>query len=692
MKPKIVSLFVALLIAAPALRADEGMWLYTTPPREVLKEKYGFDLTDKWLEHVQKSSVRFNSGGSAAFVSGDGLVITNHHVGFDSLQKLSTKDKNYVRDGFYAKTQAEEAKSVDLELNQLISIEDVTAQVNAALPEKASPDEAFAARRKVIATIEKDSLAQTGLRSDVVTLYKGGAYHLYRYKRYTDVRLVFAPEQQAAFYGGDPDNFEFPRYDLDICLFRVYENGKPLQPADFLKFSKSGPAEGELTFVSGNPGGTSRLLTMDELNYLRDNSNPYTIARLKRMEVLLIAWSGRSAENARRAKQDVFGIQNSRKVRDGQLAALYDPVFMAAKEKAETDLRARLAASPEKFSDALAAFDKIAEAQKTIATVAEKLRYLEAGNGFSSDSFTTARQLLRAGDERPKPNGERLREYGDAGLPSFELALFSEKPIHEDLEIILMADALQAMAEKMGATDPLVVKVLAGKSPRQRAAELITATKVRDVAVRKKLYEGGKAAVDAANDPMIELARLVDADARAARKIAEAQDEVKKQGQAALAKARFALEGTGNYPDATFTLRLSYGVVKGIEENGRKIPAFTTFEGLYERSAEQDNREPFELPARWVKAKSKLNLKTTFNFTTTQDIIGGNSGSPVVNRAGEFVGIIFDGNIYSLAADFAYDDRMARAVSVSSAAIIESLNKVYDAPALANELLTGKQK
>ena len=667
------------------------MWLYSTPPRQVLKEKYGFDLTDKWLEHVQKSSVRFNSGGSASFVSGDGLVITNHHVGFDSLQKLSTKEKNYVRDGFYAKTQAEEAKSVDLELNQLISIEDVTAQVNAALPEKATPDEAFAARRKVIAAIEKESLAKTGLRSDVVTLYKGGAYHLYRYKRYTDVRLVFAPEQQAAFYGGDPDNFEFPRYDLDICLFRVYENGKPIQPADFLKFSKAGPAEGELTFVSGNPGGTSRLLTMDELNYLRDNSNPYTIARLKRMEVLLIAWSGRSAENARRAKQDVFGIQNSRKVRDGQLAALYDPVFMAAKAKAETDLRTRLAANPEKFGDALAAFDKIAEAQKTIGTVAEKLRYLEAGNGFTSDSFTIARQLLRAGDERPKPNGERLREYGDAGLPSFELNLFSEKPIHEDLEIILMADALQAMAEKMGATDPLVVKILAGKSPRQRAAELITSTKVRDVAVRKKLYEGGKAAVDAANDPLIELARLVDADARAVRKIAEAQDEVKKQGQAALAKARFSLDGTGNYPDATFTLRLSYGVVKGIEEDGKKIPAFTTFAGLYERSAEQGNREPFELPARWVKAKGRVNLKTTFNFTSTQDIIGGNSGSPVVNRAGEFVGIIFDGNIHSLAADFAYEDRMSRAVSVSSAAIVESLNKVYDAPALANELINGKR-
>ena len=692
MKLKIVSLLAAALVLTPALRADEGMWLYSSPPRQILKEKYGFDLTDAWLEHVQKASVRFNNGGSASLVSGDGLVITNHHVGFDSLQKLSTKDKNYIRDGFHAKTQAEEAKCVDLEINQLISIEDVTARVNAAVPEKAGADEAFAARRKVTAEIEKESKEKTGLRSDVVTLYQGGAYHLYRYKRYTDVRIVFAPEQQIAFFGGDPDNFEFPRYNLDICLFRIYEDGKPLQPEHFLKFSKTGPAEGDLTFVSGNPGGTSRQLTMDELNFIRDNTAPFTNSRLKRREVLLTAWSGRSAENARRAKEDVFGIQNSRKVYDGRLAALYDPAFMAAKAKAESDLRARLSANPEQFAEALAAYDKIAAAQKTIAAIAPQLRYLESGLGFSSDSFTIARQLLRAGDEKAKPNGERLREFGDAGLPSFEQQLLSEKPIYEDLEIILLADAMQSMAEQFGATDPLVVKVLAGKSPRQRAAELIKSTKVRDVAYRKKLYEGGKAAVDASSDPMIELARLVDPDARAARKVAEAQTELKKQGQAAIAKARFSVEGSSRFPDATFTLRLSFGVVKGWVEEGEKIPAFTTFAGMFARSAEQGNREPFNLPPRWVKMQPKVNMKTPFNFVSTQDIIGGNSGSPVVNRAGEFVGIIFDGNLHSLAGDYAYEDVLNRAVSVDSAAVIESLNNVYDAGPLANELLNGKRK
>ncbi len=691
MKLKIACLFVAVPFLAPSLRADDGMWLFSAPPRQILKDKYAFELTDAWLEHVQKASVRFNSGGSASFVSGDGLVITNHHVGFDSLQKLSTKDKNLVRDGFLAKTLADEPKCVDLEVNQLISIEDVTARVNAAVPEKAGADEAFAARRKIIAEIEKESKDKTGLRSDVVTLYQGGIYHLYRYKRYTDVRLVFAPEQQIAFFGGDPDNFEFPRYDLDICLFRIYEDGKPIQPPHFLKFSKAGAAEGELTFVSGNPGGTSRQLTMDELNYIRDSQAPFVNNRLKRREVLLTAWSGRSAENSRRAKEDVFGIQNSRKVYDGRLAALYDPAFMAAKAQAETNLRNRLSENPEKFAEALAAFDKIAAAQKTIATVAPQVRYLENGFGFSSDSFNIARQLLRAGDEKAKPNGDRLREYGDAGLPSFEQQLLSEKPIYEDLEIILLADSLQSMAEEFGATNPLVVKVLAGKSPRARAAELIKATKVRDVAFRKQLYEGGAPAVSAANDPMIELARLVDTDARAARKVAEAQTELKKQGQAALARAKFSLDGTNTFPDATFTLRLSFGVVKGIVEDGVKIPPITTFAGLFERSTEQGNREPFNLPARWVKAKPQLNLKTPFNFTSTQDIIGGNSGSPVVNRAGEFVGIIFDGNLYSLSGDYAYEDGMNRAISVASPAVIESLNKVYDAPALANELINGKR-
>ncbi len=684
----VLLLLLAAGLGAAAARADEGMWLYSAPPREQIKKQYGFDLTDGWLEHLMKSSVRFNSGGSGSFVSGDGLVITNHHVGLDALQKFSTTEKNYVRDGFYAKTSAEEVKCVDLELNVLQSIEDVTSRVNAAIPVGMTGNDAALARRKIFAEIEKESREKTGFRSDVVTLYQGGAYHLYRYKKYTDIRLVFAPEQQAAFYGGDPDNFEYPRFDLDICLFRVYENDVAVKPAHFLKWSAKGVADGELTFVSGHPGNTSRLLTVPELEYTRDSLLPYTDAVLKRREVLLSAWSARSEENSRRAKEDLFSIQNSRKVRDGHLAALQDPVFFGAKVAAEASFKKQLADRPD-GKDALAAFDRIATAQKVIAGIAPRLRMLENAAGFNAESFSIARQLLRAGDERPKPNGERLREYSDARRESFEQQLFSDKPIHPDMEILTLSDSLTFLVEQLGASDPLVQTVLAGKSPRARAAELITTTKVREVAFRKQLYAGGAAAVTAAKDPMIELARAIDPEARALRKTGEGQTEIKQQAQAIIGKARFAIEGTSNYPDATFTLRLSYGPVLGYEENGEKIPAHTTIAGLYERSEKQHNKEPFDLPPRWIAKKAALDLGTPYNFVSTADIIGGNSGSPSVNRAGEFVGIIFDGNIQSLSGDFGYEDVQARALSVHSAGILEALRKVYEVPALANELVNG---
>ncbi|MBI5768617.1 MAG: S46 family peptidase [Verrucomicrobia bacterium] len=683
-------LTATLLVASALLRADEGMWLYSAPPREQIKKKYGFDLTEAWLEHLMKSSVRFNSGGSGSFVSGDGLVITNHHVGADDLQKLSDEKHNYLRDGFHAATPADEKKCVDLELNVLQSIEDVTARVNAAIPPGATGTDAVLARRKIFAEIEKESLAKTGLRSDVVTLYQGGAYHLYRFKKYTDIRLVFAPEQQVAFFGGDPDNFEYPRYDLDICFFRVYENGQPVKPAHFLKWSADGAKDGELSFVSGHPGTTRRLLTVPELEYIRDNQFPYLLALLKRREVLLGNWSARDAENARRAKDDLFGIQNSRKARDGALAALQDPDFFGTKVAAEAAFKKQLADRPD-GKDALAAFARIAGAQKSITAIVTRQRLLEGGAGFNADSFGLARQLLRAGDERPKPNGERLREYSDARRESFEQQLFSDKPIYPDLEILTLADSLAFLVEQLGVNDPAVKAALAGKSPRARAAELINRTKVREVAFRKKLYEGGAAAVAAAKDPLIEVARAIDAEARSLRKIVEAADETKQQAQAIIGKARFAIEGTGNYPDATFTLRLSYGPVLGYEENGKRIPSVTTLAGLYERSAKQGNKGDFELPARWLRKKSALNLATPFNFVSTCDIIGGNSGSPSVNKAGEFIGIIFDGNIQSLSGDFGYEDVQSRALSVHSAGILEALRKVYEVPALAAELVNGKR-
>jgi hypothetical protein len=677
------------MIAASSNRADEGMWLYSNPPRKLLKEKYGFEPSDAWLEHLQRSSVRFNSGGSGEFVSEDGLVLSNHHVGADALQKFSDKDHNYVHDGFYAKTYAEEKRCLDLELNVLINTEDVTARVNAAVKPDATPEQAFVQRRAVMAQIEKESLDKTGLRSDVVTLYQGGQYHLYRFKKYTDVRLVFAPEQQIAFYGGDPDNFEYPRYDLDICLFRAYENGQPAKIEHHLAWSKAGAGDNELIFVSGHPGRTSRLLTVAELEYVRDIRLPNTLQRLKSLEVLLGAYSERSEENARRAREELFSVQNSRKALNGELAGILDPEFLAGKRQAEENLKQWVATSG-KFPEAADAWDRIAGAQKVIAEKVKRYNVLEGGQGFNSDLFHIARTLLRAGEERPKLNAERLREFGEAGRESLEFELFSDKPIYNDFEILTLSDSLIFLTTQLGVSDPLVQKVLAGKSPRDRAAELVQSTKVKSVAVRRQLYEKGKEAVEAARDPMIEVAQIVDSEARELRKIMEAQSEIKQQAQAQIGKARFAKEGTSQYPDATFTLRLAFGVVKGYEEDGKQVPFETVYEGLYQRAAEHKNKPPFDLPERWVKRKSKLNLKTPLNFVCTADIIGGNSGSPVVNRAGEFVGIIFDGNIQSLVADFYYTEKQGRAVAVHSQGIIEALRKVYDAGTLADELMRGK--
>jgi Peptidase S46 len=688
--------FLITVTAASHLRADEGMWLFNNPPLKQLKEKYHFEPTPQWLEHLQKSSVRFNSGGSGSFISSNGLCITNHHVGLDTLQKISSEKNNYVRDGFYAKTQAEEQRATDLELNVLMSIEDVTPRIAAALKPGLTAEQSAAARQKAIAEIEKESKEKTGLRSDVVTLYQGGAYHLYRFKRYDDVRIVFAPEQQAAFYGGDPDNFEYPRFDLDICIFRAYENGQPAKIEHFLKWNPDGPKDGELTFVSGHPGKTDRQLTLDELVDMRDHEAPYLLNLFNRREVFFTAWAARSFENARRAREYLFGIQNNRKRYDGYLAALLDPDIDRSLKAREQKLRDAMGKDP-KWKGTLVAFDRIKKAQEETAKILPVYNYYEtfrgkqtssyrAPRGFYSTLFKYARRLLRAGDERPKPNGERFAEFRDSYKESLELDLFSTEPVYDDMEQLMLTDSLTDLATRFGYNDPLVQEVLAGKSPSARAAELIKGTKVKDVAVRKQLYEGGATAVTAAKDPMIELARLIDGPARAARKIYEAQDETKQQAYGDIAKARFAIEGTSNYPDATFTLRLSYGAVKGYEENGKPVAAFTDLAGLYARSAEHNNQAPFDLPQRWVDKKSALNLATKCDFVSDADIIGGNSGSPVVNQANEFVGIIFDGNIQSLVLDCIFSDKEARAVSVDSAAITEALRKVYDANALADEL------
>ena len=681
----LIVVMMVMINSVPAM-SDEGMWLYNDPPRQLLKEKYNFEPADTWLEHLQKSSVRFNSGGSGSYVSADGLILSNHHVGADALQKFSDEQHNYLRDGFYARTPSEEKQCLDLELNVLMSIQDVTDRVNAAVKEDMTPEEAFLARRAIMAEIEKESLEKTELRSDVITLYEGGKYQLYRFKKYTDVRLVFAPEQQTAFFGGDPDNFEYPRYDLDICLFRAYENDCPAKVEHYLTWSTSGVSDGELVFVSGHPGHTSRQLTMAELEYIRDQQFPYALQWLHNLEVALSVYSAEDEENARRARDLLFGVQNSRKAREGMFAGLLDPAIMKQKQSDEERLRIAIAQS-HRAEEILPAWQNITEAQQIIAQNALQYRLLENANAFNSALFDIARTIVRAVEEKEKPNGDRLREFRDSNLESLEFQLFSREPIYDDFEQLKLTKSLTWLVEQLGYPDPLVQKVLAGKSPRERAAELIAGTRLKDVESRRKLYVATPADVQAVDDPMIELALLIDPPSRAVRKIIETQDEIKQQAHAKIAQARLTLEKSTPYPDATFTLRLAFGTVKGYEEDGRAIPFQTTFAGLYKRATSHQYKPPFDLPQRWRNRQDQLDLNTPLNFVSTADIIGGNSGSPVVNCQGQFVGVIFDGNIQSLVLDFAYTDVQVRAVSVNSQAIIEALRKVYDADGLADELL-----
>jgi len=581
----------------------------------------------------------------------------------------------------------QEVRSPDLELNVLMSIEDVTERINAAVKPGMSAAEAFQARRAAMNTAEKESLDKTGLRSDVITLYQGGQYHLYRFKKYTDVRLVFAPEQAIAFFGGDPDNFEYPRFDIDICFFRVYENGRPAKVQHFLKWNAAGAGDNELIFVSGHPGRTDRLNTVAHLEFLRDLVYPRTLSRLYRREVLLSTYSERSRENARRARDELFGYQNSRKARVGGLQGLQDPAIMGQKQADEKTLRAAIDRDPKLKATCGGAWDGVNGALRAWRPIYPSMILLEQGSAFNSEYFMLARTLVRLAEESKRHNAQRLREYRESNIESLKQMLFSEAPIYDDLDTVKLADSLSMFMEMAGADNKLVKQVLAGKSPVERAGELVRGTKLRDVALRKKLAQEGLAAVKASQDPMIQLARLIDAPAREVRKTYEEKvDEPLRQAYAKIANARFALYGTNQYPDATFTLRLSFGPVKGYTEQGRAIPPWTTIAGAYGRAAEHDNKAPFDLPQKWLDRKDKLDLATPMNFVSTADIIGGNSGSPVVNRNGECVGIIFDGNLQSLVWDFVYTEQQGRALAVHSAAIVESLRKVYDAGKLADEL------
>jgi hypothetical protein len=694
---KFKNFFCALILAlfslqgfAPLAIADEGMWTFNNVPRAEIKRRYGFDVTDEWLRKLQLASVRFNNGGSGSFVSADGLVLTNYHIVESIVGEVSTAEKDYAKEGFVARTRADEIKAPSLELNVLMSIEDVTGRVNGAVKSGISDAEAFAARRAEISKIEAESTQATGLRSDVVTLYQGAQYNLYRYKKYTDVRLVFVPEFQAAFFGGDPDNFNFPRFNVDMALVRVYENDKPVNPPSYLKWSKTGAKEGELVFVTGHPGSTSRLNTVAHLRQLGETSVPIIIRLLERREAMLKKYMTLGEEQTRRAQNELNSIQNSLKVYRGQLAGLKGSTLMARKQADEAALRRWVAANPDRQKNYGDAWVAIGKSHQALPSYIRERRIFDQAGGFNTTTFGIARNLVRLAEENQKPNAERLPEFTDARRASLELGLYSPAPIHDDFEKLKLADSLGFMIELLGADHALVKQIMNGKTPETRAAELIDGTKLKDVDFRKQLAAGGKQAIDSSTDPMIVLARLIDPKAREMRKRFESEvTGVERTNYAKIARARFESEGNKVYPDATFTLRLSYGAVKGYMENGKRIAPFTTLGGLYDRSAKFNAKFPYNLPPRWMEKKSAVNLATPFNFVSTDDIIGGNSGSPTINKNGEIVGLIFDGNIQSLIGDFHYDETVNRAISVDVRAMQEILRKLFDANHIADELLKG---
>jgi hypothetical protein len=685
---RVAGVLAALVLSLPLIvAADEGFWLFNRVPKAAIKQMYGVDLSDAWLNRVQQASVRFPSG-SGSFVSPDGLVLTNHHVAMEIIQTLSNEKTDYVKNGFTARDKAQELKVPDLELVVLEMITDVTTRVNVAVKPDTTAAQGFAARRAAIAEIEKESQDKTGLESEVVTLYQGALYHLYQYKKFTDVRLVFAPEFDIAFFGGDPDNFEYPRYALDMSLFRVYENGKPLQVNNYLPWSTTGSKEGDPVFTSGHPGPTQRLNTVKHLEYLRDFATPFNLDAYQRLRNAPAAYSKQGPEQERQARDLFFSLENALKSFKGQLAGLEDPKIFGKKIASEESLRAAVMANPDlkaRFGDA---WDAVAKARASLAPYNLERIFFEGGLGLFTEYFTHARTLVRWAEESQKPNGERLPEYTEARKPQIQKQVESEAPIYPGLEKARLAESLAIMREKLGANQPLVAKMLAGKTPQARASELVDATTLGDPSMRKQLFEGGAAAVAASKDPFIEIARLLDPRARELRKKYDSEVlAIEREAYAKIAQAVFATRGESAYPDATFTLRLSYGAVKSYSENGRKVQPYTDFRGLYARADQHGLKPPYKYPDSWARAKTSLNLQTPFNFVTTNDIVGGNSGSPVINAKGELVGLIFDGNIYSLTGYFIYDEVLNRAIAVDVRGIIEALRKVYKADAIVAELL-----
>lgn len=676
---------LAALFASPLALADEGMWLVNNPPLQTLKQKYNFEPSPEFLEAMQKSAINFG-GASGSFVSADGLVMTNHHVGSGALANLSTPDRDLFATGFVAKTREEELKAPGMNLRVLMNITDVTSRVNDAAKDAGDEANAGKLRREVISAIEKAESEKTGLNCRVVTLYNGGLYHLYSYKTFTDVRLVFAPEEAAAAFGGDADNFEFPRFNLDCCFFRIYENGQPYKPQHYLKVSKSAQ-EGDLALVFGHPGRTQRLLTMADIEFQRDVALPWRLDSLWRSEVKLQVFGRRGKEEFRFVQDDLDGVANGRKAITGQYAGLLDPAIMQKKNADEQRIRNAVNANPTWKQQWGTAWDDVAKAKTAHRAMFKELSALTAR---SSSLMRRALHVVRLAEELPKPNDQRLRDYNDTALPALYNGLYAETPINLGYEQYQLENYLTWVAESLGGSSPITQALLNGQSPAVVAQQCISGTSLTTIPSIKEAVNGGAAWVKASQDPLIALANRLDAAWRPINKRYEDEVEsVERAAYAKIAQALFAIDGAKAYPDATGSLRLSFGPIKGYTDPVRgSVPAFTRLSGLYAREVERAGEPDFVLPERWGRGADALDRTTPYNFVCSADIIGGNSGSPVVNTKGEVIGLIFDGNIHSLVGAFDYGDEntINRAVAVDIRGMMHVMSTLYNAKHIVDEM------
>jgi hypothetical protein len=691
--PLAAALALALALACSSSVADEGMWTYNEFPSAQVGKAYGFTPDQAWLDHLRLSSVKFGNGCSGSIVSASGLVMTNHHCARTCIENLSgLAHKDYNRGGFFARTPREEARCPGLEIDQLTAIGDVTREVQAAT-EGTPPEKFNDVQKAAIASIEKACSTSDDERCEVVTLYRGGRYDLYHYRRFQEVRLVFAPEEGIAFFGGDPDNFNFPRFDLDVSFVRLVDAaGKPLATPQHLAWSDGRLREGDVTFVSGHPGATSRGFTLAQFDDDRDVRLPKVLYHLAELRGFLTEYQHRGPEQKRQSTPMLFGVENRFKALKGRQEALADKAFHGQLERKEAAFRDRVQSDPALAQKYAGVWDAMAALVQKQQALRDEYEALEVPS--ESRLFRIARDLLRHGEELTKPDGDRLKEYTDARLPQMAQEVLANRPLYPELEIATLGWWLTKMREELGADHPVVRQVFGTRSPAQIAAAAVNGSRLAELRTdargnpvggyRKALYDGGKTAVDASHDPMIALARAFDGPMRAIRKRMETEvDGPMKKQQELLAQARFAVHGTGAYPDATSTLRLSYGAVQGWEEDGRRVAPFTTLGGAFARATGAD---PFALPDSWQRARSRLDLDVPFNFVTTNDIIGGNSGSPVVDAKGAVVGLVFDGNIHSLGGDYGFDAATNRTVAVSSRALIEAMSKVYGADRLVAEI------